>query len=123
MIPEGWTADMTISIGSGQTHSDVADALLDLIEQGQNFETAIAEISRAFQLSDTDAELALDRAHGGIVRAMTGNPANSPSPEKDPIAFRTFEVVWNTFPRKGMFSRKREPTGKWLSWYEARSSS
>ena len=119
-IPEGWTDDMTISILSGQSHQDVADWILDEIVR-RDPQAIARDLIGKFGVSEEDAYLALDRAQGGLVRAMTGNPKNAPDPRKDPIARRTFDIAWNSFPREGWLSRKRKPAGKWLVWYESRS--
>ncbi len=118
-VPEGWTDDMTISIRNGQSHEQVANWLLSSFESGKRFESVLEELVEKFGVSESDADLALDRARGGIVRAVTGNPNNAPSREKDPIAFHTFEAAWQTFPRSGFFRQKRKPGGKWLEWYES----
>ncbi len=42
---------------------------------------------------DDDAEFALDRVLGGIVRAATKNPANCPDIAKDPVAWASYQLA------------------------------
>ena len=53
----------------------------------EGIENALVE---TIGLSQDDAALAWDRVHGGIVRASTGNEANCPSKDKDPLAWLSF---------------------------------
>jgi hypothetical protein len=106
-----WTDDMTIRLPPGRTVAEVADLVLQAAQRG----VAPEEIERALAgqlgLTEDDACLARDRALGGLVRAATGNPANCPSPEKDPIAWETYQrgtadpsLVARVYPQ---FSRRQ----------------
>lgn len=64
-----------------------------------------------FGLSPDDAELARDRAFGGLDRAATGNPENCPDPVKDPLAWESFHrgiqdpsLVARIYPQLGHHS-------------------
>ena len=52
------------------------------------------ELATGFVM-EQDAEFALDRVLGGIVRAATGNPANCPDPKKDPAASMSYQRAIN----------------------------
>ncbi len=84
-IPEGWTDDMTIPLPQGKSWDDVVDVVLASARRLAPYEETIADLL-ALGLSADDSALAYDRSLGGVVRAATGNPANEPSPEKDPMA-------------------------------------
>lgn len=53
--------------------------------------TMVQHLSDEFRLTPADAELALDRTYGGVVRAATGKIANCPAKDKDPIAWVSFQ--------------------------------
>ncbi|MBI4614205.1 MAG: hypothetical protein HY720_11390 [Planctomycetes bacterium] len=88
-IPEGWTDDMSIVLPSALTVEMVVDVVL-----GGEARKASCDLTHAklvsLGLSEGDAHLAHDRALGGLVRAATGNPANEPSKEKDPVAWASY---------------------------------
>jgi hypothetical protein len=50
-----------------------------------------AEVAAEFGLSVEDADLALERTSGGLVRAATKNSANQPPRDKDPIAWESYQ--------------------------------
>jgi hypothetical protein len=90
-IPEGWTDDMTIYVCPPATLEDLVEFVLQAEVQKVPFEATVAALTAKFGLSREDAELAWDRALGGLVRAATGNPANCPSKEKDPVAWISYQ--------------------------------
>ena len=53
-------------------------------------DATVQELATRFVIED-DAEFALDRVLGGIVRAATGNPANCPDRTKDPVAWVSYQ--------------------------------
>ncbi len=53
-------------------------------------ESTVQELAARFVIED-DAEFALDRVLGGIVRAATGNAANCPDRTKDPVAWTSYQ--------------------------------
>ena len=120
-LPEGWTDDMNIVVGNGRTQRDVAECVLEYLKNGALAEEIHAGLTRTFSLTCDDADLALDRARGGIVRALTGNMSNAPNANKDPIARYAFDLVWATFPRKGFFSMGRIASGPWVDWHRKSS--
>lgn len=104
----GWTDDMTVQLPAGRTVAELVEFVLQSGLRG----TAADEIDRLlvteFRLSPDDAELARDRAFGGLVRAGTLNPMNSPDPGKDPVAWESFQrgtrepaLVTRIFPELG----------------------
>jgi hypothetical protein len=86
-----WTDDMTIRLPPRRTVAELADLVLRAAERGEAPEEIAQALASEFGLTEDDAHLACDRALGGLVRAATGNPANCPSPEKDPIAWQTYQ--------------------------------
>ena len=90
-ILEGWTEDMTIPLPRGRTEDELVEHIVNAMLQDTPPEVIKREVMAAFELSEADAELALDRTFGGIVRAATENSANSPPREKDPVAWASFQ--------------------------------
>lgn len=119
-IPDGWTDDMSVRVGSGKSVEDLAKFLLQTLLARTHYEEAIRSSIAQFSLSEDDADLAYDRAQGGVVRALTGNPANRPDPVKDPVGYYAFRQVWATLPRAHRFSRRRKAQGVWSDWYDSR---
>jgi hypothetical protein len=87
----GWTDDMTIRLPPGRTAAEVVDLVLQAALRGTAAEEIELALAREFALNEDDANLARDRTFGGLVRAATRNPANRPAPDKDPIAFESFQ--------------------------------
>ena len=115
-IPKGWTDDMNVEIGNGRSVGELAESIMKALLDRTSPVEILGRIRRDFALSEDDAELAFDRAQGGIVRAVTGNAVNRPSRTKDPIAYHTFEAVWKDFPKVSRFGKKRDPSGVWVEW-------
>lgn len=90
-LPAGWTDDMNIQVGPGQTLDQLVDFVLHATMRRDDSSTIIASLIKDFGLSEEDAALALDRACGGVVRAATGNPQNCPNQQKDPIAWLSYQ--------------------------------
>ena len=90
-ISDGWTDDISVELKGSRTIEDLVDYIFVATEQGRRHEVLIAELVAEFGLSDEYAELSVDRACGGIVRAQTGNRANCPDRIKDPIAWVSFQ--------------------------------
>jgi hypothetical protein len=70
---------------------DFGDHIFVANNEGREHELLIAELCKGFGLLPEDAELAIDRVCGGVVRALTGNQANCPDRIKDPIAWMSFQ--------------------------------
>jgi len=90
-LPDGWTDDMNIAVGDGHSLEELVDYVLQSTVHGQTKAAMVEHLSEAFRLSPVDAELALDRAYGGVVRAATGQAANRPNKDKDPVAWISFQ--------------------------------
>jgi hypothetical protein len=88
-IPEGWTDDMSIRLPPAVTVEMVVDLILQREAANVHYDVTQAELV-AMGLLEEDAQLAHDRALGGLVRAATGNLQNEPSAEKDPVAWVSF---------------------------------
>lgn len=86
-----WTDDMRITLPSGRTVADVVDLVLASVLDTASADEVEAALAVEFELAPEDAELARDRAMGGIVRAGTGNEHNHPDPVKDPIAHESYQ--------------------------------
>ncbi|WP_143183653.1 MULTISPECIES: hypothetical protein [Rubritalea] len=121
-IPEGWTDDMNIELPHGHTQSQVAEFIMSQLDQRIGYDTAIQQLISEFGIDDEDAYLAYDRTQGGIIRALTCQPANKPNKRKDPIAHHSFNVVWEELPKKHLFSQEKKAAGKWHRWYLERKS-
>ncbi|MFT3781036.1 MAG: hypothetical protein QM790_03405 [Nibricoccus sp.] len=116
-LPEGWTDDMRIAIAPG-SETALVDLIFSQLLAFVDASTACHEIQTRFHLTEDDAYLALDRVPGGVIRALTGNPANRPDPSKDPLAHIAFEKVWSELPRVHWFSMRRKSIGRWHTWFE-----
>jgi len=90
-IPDGWTDDMTIVVPTGRSLDDVVDYVLQSTIRGVSPAKMVAQLSVEFGLTQADAELALDRTYGGVVRAATGQKSNCPTRDKDPVAWLSFQ--------------------------------
>lgn len=90
-LPEGWTDDMTIPLPPGRTTAEVVEFVLQLALRGTPDRETERLLAAEFLLSADDAALARDRSFGGLVRAATGNPANCPAKDKDPVAWESFQ--------------------------------
>lgn len=108
-LPEGWTDDMNIALPAERTLDEVVSLVISMgmgNSEPEDIETALVEV---IGLSQEDAALAWDRVHGGIVRASTGNEANCPSKDKDPLAWLSFRraivdhsIIATIYPKPAM---------------------
>jgi len=117
-----WTTDMTFPVGNGGTIEDVAKFIEDSFNQSQDFEALFTELCSKFLLDEGDAELAIDRALGGIVRALTTNPDNEPDATEDPVANYMFHEVWKTLPESSDEANIKILGGKWYDWDQKRKT-
>jgi hypothetical protein len=90
-VPEGWTDDLNIAIAAGRTVEELVEVVLEAATRRDTTSTTIDRLMKEFGLSRPDAELALDRALGGVVRAATGQAENCPSKKKDPVAWTSYQ--------------------------------
>jgi len=90
-VPPGWTDDLSVALPDGRTPEELVDYVFAAIEEGRVHEALINDLCAEFQLSTEDAELVVDRVCGGIARAATGNHANCPDRNKDPLAWLSFQ--------------------------------
>ena len=82
---------MSVELPAGRTVEELVDYILLATEQSRQNEMVVAELSAEFGLTNEDAELSIDRVYGGVARARTGNQANCPDRNKDPIAWVSFQ--------------------------------
>lgn len=87
----GYTDDLTIALPPGRSIAELVDVILTAALDNTPAEQIERLLVDQFGLSDDDADLARDRALGGLVRAATGNPANRPDPDKDPVAAKSHQ--------------------------------
>jgi hypothetical protein len=90
-LPEGWTDDMTIAVPTGCSLDDIFDYVLQATIRRETPTSMVRHLTTEFGLTQGDAELALDRTCGGVVRAATGRHENCPPREKDPMAWLSFQ--------------------------------
>jgi hypothetical protein len=88
-IPDGWTDDMNISLPEGVTVAKLAEFVVSSAAAGESHDARLEKL-RTLGLTRDDAELACERALGGVFRAGTISPDNEPSAEKDPIAYYSY---------------------------------
>jgi hypothetical protein len=91
-LPDGWTDDMSINLPPGRTNQQIVQHILSVMMSDEGSEKLLDTLVNEFQLSQEDAELAIDRTLGGVVRASTGNPLNRPHWAKDPLAAISYEM-------------------------------
>jgi hypothetical protein len=81
---------MNISLPADRTEAQVVDFVLARAAAGTTGEALVAALQDEFEVTAGDAELAVDRIYGGLVRARTRNPANRPDRSLDPLAWISF---------------------------------
>lgn len=111
---------MTFPVGNGFGQKDVAELIKQALPNGMEFSDLHRKLIETCELDSADADLAIDRAIGGIVRALSTNKANRPDPRQDPIAHHLFNEVWATLPRSRLFVWKKRRGGPWHDWNESR---
>lgn len=113
----GWTEDMHIKLIGTLDFESLIDQILSRFRNYEDFSQIYEELIVP-NVAEEDRDLVLDRAIGGIVRALTGNQLNKPDKIQDPIAYKTFVVVWNSF--KIRFFGSAWVGGFWKTWNEWR---
>jgi len=88
-IPDGWTDDMNIPLPEGVTAATLAEFVVSSAAAGESHDARIEKL-RSWGLPPDDAELACDRALGGVFRAGTISLENEPSADKDLIAHASY---------------------------------
>jgi len=125
-IPEGWTDDMNIPLPEGVTPGKIAEFVVSSAAAGESHDTRIEKL-RSWGLTPDDAELACDRALGGVFRAGTSSSANEPSAEKDPIAHSSYHqcranraLICAIFPEEfpATHSERPEVQRSWWKFWE-----
>ncbi len=119
-LPEGWTDDLSVDLVPGMSEDALVEKVIAAFKDDFDFEVIHSDVICPYLANPDDADLVLDRALGGIVRALTGNMHNCPDQSKDPIAWRTFMFVWETLPKKSWLSRDRQAHGFWNEWNDKR---
>ena len=80
---------MNFPLPEGVTVAKVAEFVVSSAAAGDSHDARIEKLC-SWGLTLDDAELACDRALGGVFRAGTISPDNKPSAEKDPIAYSSY---------------------------------
>ena len=118
--PTGWTDDMNIDLIGDLGFDEFVDEIIARFKRYEDFDHIYEDLIVP-NVAVYDREIVLDRALGGIVRAMTGMFSNRPDKAKDPIAYRTFTEVWNSFDGINFFIFKwKKPGGFWKKWNDWR---
>ena len=122
-IPPGWTDDMNVLLPPGKTVREIVEFVIQAALRGTPDDTTEQLLVAEFQLSPDDAGLIRDRTFGGIVRAATQNTANCPDPDKDPMAWQSFQLatsdpsivarIYPQFARKTVTVREMISTLLW----------
>ena len=81
---------MNIALGNGHSLEELVEYVLQSTPRSDAKAATAEHLSQKFGLSAVDAELALDRVYGGVLRAATGQTANCPAKDKDPVAWVSF---------------------------------
>ena len=82
---------MNIVVSAGRSLEELVDYVLECKKRRDERTTIVQHLSENFGLTQADAELALDRACGGVVRAATGRADNCPAKDKDPVAWFSYQ--------------------------------
>lgn len=90
-LPKGWTDDMNIVVAAGRSLEKLVDYVLECTIRRDTPTTIVQQLTEKFGLTQADAELALDRVCGGVVRAATGRADNCPTKDKDPVAWLSYQ--------------------------------
>lgn len=85
-----FTDDLTLPL-TGRGYDELVDFIIRGLLAVTDHEVLAQAVSVEFGLSLEDAELALERTCGGLVRAATKNRANQPERAKDPVAWESFQ--------------------------------
>lgn len=112
--------DMRVTIRPGRTVEELVAEIMEWLLARRDLDALVRMLEQDFGLNEEDADLALDRVQGGIIRALTGNRENEPNKTKDPLAWGSFSKVWAELPRRGLFSGQRVAIGRWNDWREHR---
>jgi hypothetical protein len=115
-----WTTDMKFPVGNDFDLKDVSIFIKNHFELSMDFIELHKNLCNKFALTEDDSSLAIERAIGGIVRALTTNLLNEPNSLDDPIANYMFLEVWESMPTKGIFKKRKIASGKWCEWNNKR---
>ena len=78
--PSGWTDDCSVQLRPGCTVDTLVEFVIEQQMAKIPADFTLQQLATRFVIED-DADFALDRVLGGIVRAATGNAANIPYPK------------------------------------------
>jgi hypothetical protein len=81
---------MNIRLPPDRTEDEVVDFVLMRSQSGTVGQPLLTELQAEFLITSDDAELAVDRIYGGVLRAGTRNSANRPERIQDPLAWISY---------------------------------
>lgn len=94
-IPEGWTDDLSVPLPIGTSVEEVTQFVIDESRSKKSWNKISNSLVSIYDVSSEDADLILDRVHGGISRASTNLSENKPDALKDPFAFSSYNMAMN----------------------------
>ncbi len=109
---------MAKSVERDYLENDLAKWLLAAIESHSPYERIQSTLVSKFGLPEDEARVAQERAHDGVLGAISGIRKRMPDAKTDPIGHATFNLVWSSFNQNSFFDRRRTPSRKWLDWKE-----
>lgn len=101
--------EFQVSLPAGRTYDELAKAILTRGAEAPGLKVIVQEVAAEFQLTEKESLSAIDRALGGMFRAMTGKTEARPSATGDPVAAAAFDLC------------QREPQSMealWPGWQE-----
>lgn len=82
---------MNIALAPGRSLEELVDWVLECNVRRDKPTVIVQQLIDKFGLTQADAELALDRTCGGVVRAATGRADNCPPKDKDLVAWFSYQ--------------------------------
>lgn len=78
--------EFQVSLPAGRTYDELAKAILTRGAEACGLKMIVQEVAAEFQLTEKESLSAIDRALGGMFRAMTGKTEARPSDSGDLVA-------------------------------------
>jgi hypothetical protein len=85
----GSTFDCSVNLPHGGSVDEIVQLVLGCRRESIGYEATVAKLMM-YGLSHDDAEVAIDRVQGGLVRASTNNSSNEPDRTLDPLAYASY---------------------------------
>lgn len=84
--------EFQVSLPAGRAYEHLAKAILTRGADAPALKMIVQEVAAEFQLTEKESLRAVDRALGGMFRAMTGKTETRPSDTGDPVAAAAFDL-------------------------------